>query len=1316
MHIDDLIVSSSNQFHGGPTQHNPPGHLLTTLSTQLSDSDTQITTGFFLIVALLIIAGLLWRASSLTNLRSSPAATTELATAPATGRHSGDDAAVLAGQLFVGRLLLIGCAALSLVVLVAWLTGWKSAQSLVPGLPTMKFNTALGFLSTSLAGMLSTVLPTPASVRKVSLIRGLAAVLAGCAMILSCATLTQAGLGIELGIDTLVCPDPVSVDAGLPPGRMSQATAVGILLLSLGTMCGLFRAERLARWTLAIAGLIGAVAMLLFFLRGWNLRPSSVYSGISIHTSILLAAAALGLHFGFTARRKICAADLLEAVKAERSYALQTLGLVAAAMVLGLSATAIIVANSHKALLNNASSGFDRLCERILTETSRRVNQPVYGMKGARGAFAASESVTREEFEAYVGSRDLGVEFPGAIGMGFIDRVAREDLDTYTQTQRAEGADTFTVSSLATEQSPLYGDPTLYVIRHCYPRSRNAAAWGLDVGSEPVRRDAIERAIATGKPTISGKITLVQQEREHAGFLYYVPVYKNGEPTGTPEERRASLEGVIYAPIVLEEAMHDIIKSVHQDLTLTIYDGPSTHESSRLFASDHPTQSKPMFTSVHLLEVGGRTWTAVTNSTRRFESSLDRDSLGVIAASGVLLSCLFACFVVVTQISRSRAVALAEAKDHAETALREMSDLQLTLDTHTLVSTTDAQRRFISVNHQFCVTSGYTAEELLGRDYRVLQSDLCPASFWEHVWFSLDSGRAWRGEVCHRAKDGSTFWVDTVIMPFRDQQGTIQKHVILSSDITSRKLVERELRESSDRLNLAAQIAELGVWDWCVETGEIHWDETMFRIHGLTPTVDGSLQFAEWARLVLPEDLQEQEDILQNTAASGGQSEREFRIRRVDGKVRIIQAAEIAVVGPDGRCERVIGVNKDITESREAVARERANAELISRQNAELASLADRAHRVVDDVSHEFRTPLAVIKEFASIISDGIAGPVSDQQAEYLRIMDGSVIDLNHMVEDLLDSSKLRAGRLRVERKPVSVDTLFAQDRQAFARKASLRSLTIEEDVEPGLPLAFADGEKVRRVIANLMTNAIKFSRPGGTILLSAAEKSPGEITVSVTDSGAGLSEDDIDQLFGRFQQVSTARSVAAKGFGLGLSIAQELAWLNLGKLSVASEKGQGATFMFTLPTDSPDSVLSHYFEALRISDSPAHCLSLLRITRDHTPADEEDMAEPLDFLGSVTYPTDLILTSPWPTLRQESDPDSRTLWLLGRTRNPQRWLDRLHEARQEAIENESLNLDPLNVDLVQTWPYPDGASDAQSEVLATIRGGVPHGLERSHH
>lgn len=378
---------------------------------------------------------------------------------------------------------------------------------------------------------------------------------------------------------------------------------------------------------------------------------------------------------------------------------------------------------------------------------------------------------------------------------------------------------------------------------------------------------------------------------------------------------------------------------------------------------------------------------------------------------------------------------------------------------------------------------------------------------------------------------------------------------------------------------------------------------------------------------------------------------------------------------------------------------------IIERQNIELSLMAERAHHAVDDVSHEFRTPLAVIKEFTSIIADGVAGPVSQEQADYLKIMDVAVVDLNHMVEDLLDSSKLRVGRLRVSRQSHNIEEIFEMGRRAFAHKASLRSIKIEEHIEPGLPQIFADEEKARRVVGNLMTNAIKFSPEGGRIELRAGWSiSPGEVRISVTDHGPGLSAADIDRLFGRFQQTSTCRTTAAKGFGLGLSIAQELSWLNLSRLAVTSKKGEGATFYFGLPVNLLDAVLAAYFRTIAATDRPSDELVIFRVTSGpgETPPAQAD--EPGLFLSSVTYATDLVVPVPWEAASGENEP--LEWWLIGRSRSPARWIERLQSSRSILVNESPFKLAPLTFESQGSWAYPAEAGRAQAAILDMVEKG----------
>jgi len=152
-------------------------------------------------------------------------------------------------------------------------------------------------------------------------------------------------------------------------------------------------------------------------------------------------------------------------------------------LLVGLLATALATVETSQAIEQEARARFDRLTERLVGEAARRINQIKYGLAGATGVYAGSKSVECGELAAYVSSRNLSAEFPGAIGIGFIQRVMRTDLDAFVAAERADGATDFSIRSMAAPGSPLENATDLYVSKHCFPKERNAQAWGLDIGS-----------------------------------------------------------------------------------------------------------------------------------------------------------------------------------------------------------------------------------------------------------------------------------------------------------------------------------------------------------------------------------------------------------------------------------------------------------------------------------------------------------------------------------------------------------------------------------------------------------------------------------------------------------------------------------------------------------------------------------------------------------------------------------------------------------------------------------------------------------------
>lgn len=346
---------------------------------------------------------------------------------------------------------------------------------------------------------------------------------------------------------------------------------------------------------------------------------------------------------------------------------------------------------------------------------------------------------------------------------------------------------------------------------------------------------------------------------------------------------------------------------------------------------------------------------------------------------------------------------------------------------------------------------------------------------------------------------------------------------------------------------------------------------------------------------------------------------------------------------------------------------------VLQQRNERLNQMTLTAYRFVDDVAHEFRTPLTVIHEFASILQDGIGGELTPEQSKFLEYIDASASDLSGMVDDFLDSSKLKAKNLRVFREGVSVESILEATQPTLQVRAMSKSITIEREIEPNLPRVFVDAEKIGRVAINLVVNAIKFSPEGSTLRIHAGTDGKGHVVVSVTDQGVGISEEHLPELCKRFTQIGDPRRSNAKGFGLGLNIARDLIWLNLGEMQIKSKVGEGSTFSFSMPVNDIEHVIRHYARQMWKSDEEEP-LSLLRI-QSINPRITLD--ETRQTLSEVTRSMDLIIPSD----------DGMSLFAIGPTDQPDKWIAKLTHAAQVAGERRE-RPNPLNIGWLGTWEH----------------------------
>ncbi len=222
----------------------------------------------------------------------------------------------------------------------------------------------------------------------------------------------------------------------------------------------------------------------------------------------------------------------------------------------------------------------------------------------------------------------------------------------------------------------------------------------------------------------------------------------------------------------------------------------------------------------------------------------------------------------------------------------------------------------------------------------------------------------------------------------------------------------------------------------------------------------------------------------------------------------------------------------------------------------------------LSNVSHELRSPLAAAHQFLTIVLDGLAGAVTDEQREYLAIALRNVTQGSAMISDLLDATRSTSGKLTVDAHCVAVRDLIADCVKTSSSAADEKSLPITANVPTDLPLVLADRERVRQILINLLSNAMKFTPRGGHINVNASVDSnePGFLRISVSDTGCGVVPADRERIFEHLYQSPATADAARKGLGLGLFISRQLVERLGGRIWVESEIGKGSTFHFTLP------------------------------------------------------------------------------------------------------------------------------------------------------
>jgi PAS domain S-box-containing protein len=375
------------------------------------------------------------------------------------------------------------------------------------------------------------------------------------------------------------------------------------------------------------------------------------------------------------------------------------------------------------------------------------------------------------------------------------------------------------------------------------------------------------------------------------------------------------------------------------------------------------------------------------------------------------------------------------------------------------------------------------------------------------------------------------------------------------SDVTEQKRAEQALAASEQRLRLATETSEIGIWDWDLANNTVRWDTQMFLLYGLPPRDSMQIAYQEWADALNPEDRPEQEKILGDTVRNGGRSIREFRIRRAnDREVRHLHAAEFCVTDHDGRPVRVIGVNLDITARKQAEAAQQRLLAEVSRSNTDLEQFAFVA-------SHDLKAPLRAIDSLASWLQEDLEPVLTAESRRHLGLLRQRSGRMERLLEDLLAYS--RAGRTAADLVSVDVGRLVADIAELLNPPPGF---VIQ--LQPPAPVFTTAATPLRQVLTNLIANAIKHhDQPKGVIQVAVRDQ--GEFyEFSVADDGPGILPEFHERIFGMFQTLRPRDEV--EGSGIGLALVKRIVTRYGGGVTVECRQPRGSRFRFRWPKEIP--------------------------------------------------------------------------------------------------------------------------------------------------
>jgi PAS domain S-box-containing protein len=909
------------------------------------------------------------------------------------------------------------------------------------------------------------------------------------------------------------------------------------------------------------------------------------------------------------------------------------------------SAGGWFIARNHEELA--ARKRFEEEAARIQMMLSERMSVYQDVLHGGAGLFAASYSVERSEWKAYVDAVSINERFPGIDGLGFIADVPRAKLPEFLKTTRADHAPDFQV------RNPGSGND-LFIVKYLEPEAGHRELLGTDLGAEPDRRRVAEMARDTGRPAISSCVDLtVTNHGAQTGLVMLLPIFRNGAPTATREERRAGIVGWVYARFVCQQLMREIFRDQPPLVHLRVFDCTSPADRALVYDSDPATNGLPanyhsQFSLVDPMTIGLRQWQLQFTTKPAFDATVTHGSQTMMAISGGVISLLL--FGIALSLSTTRARAQAMARDmtaafrkanaslEEEIRVRQRSERRAVIQhavTRVLAEAETLDAVAPKIIEAVCQSLGWDLGALWQIDPAAKQ--LRCVEIWHRPGLELAEfitasrrktfrpgeglpGRVWattqpawiadvardrnfpRGPVAVQCKLHAAFGFPILLSD--EFHGMIEffSHEILQPDgdvltlvaalgsqigqFIERKRAQRQLQHEQFLLNTLMENLPDRIYFKDRHSRFMRNSRAHLQRFGLERASDaiGRTDFDFFTEEHARQAYEDEQELIR----SGGQITKEEKETWPDGSVSWALSTKMVLRDENGIVVGTFGISRDITD--------RKRAEEAMRQARDAAQEANRAKsQFLANMSHELRTPLNSVIGFAGILLKNKPGNLNPNDLNFLERIQANGKHLLALINEVLDLSKIEARKVELQLAPVALDVLV---RETIVQQEGLvreRPVKLIADVPAAVEPVKADADKLRQVIINLIGNALKFTERGSvTVRVVTDPASHRPVRIDVTDTGIGIPREKLAVIFEAFQQADASTARKYGGTGLGLTISQALCQLMGFHIEVASELDQGSTFSIILtgrekaaPPSKPDGSPPRVSGKIAVSSAP---------------------------------------------------------------------------------------------------------------------------------